>query len=116
LLLNIKYNCNSTFKLSALKNNKLTINSSTIKDTVPYLKVFLQKQIVADIFFFNIFILNFIFKKKYNNENLSLKFFKSTIAFYKNKKNKFVITRGPNRHKLSKDLLTTSKYSFFIKF
>lgn len=111
--LSISYVCTSAFKLSNLKNNLYAKLEPCKKFTDPYFINPVKLNVVVDNFFFNLFILNFFLKKAIL---INITFLNSKIFFYKNFYPKFVITRGPNRHKLSKDILTIAKHDFRIIF
>lgn len=103
LPVDFNYTCSSSFKLNSCALKK--------KKNIFFLKNNVKSQIFVDDFFLNIFLLCYAFKKE------TFFFFKlKTITFYfkKKKKSAFVITRGPNRHKLSKDTLTVVNNKFNV--
>ena len=111
--LNISYACTSAYKLSNLKNNLYSKLKPCENFRDPYFVNPVKLNIVVDNFFFNLFVLNYFFKKI---NFFKIKFISSQLFFSKKKASKFVITRGPNRHKLSKDILTISKHDFYLNF
>jgi hypothetical protein len=111
--LSISYTCTSAFKLSNLKTNLYSKLQPCKNFVDPYFVNPVKIHVVVDNFFFNLFIINFYLKKI---NSLNVTFVNSWLFFSKNRKSKFVITRGPNRHKLSKDILTISRHQFYLKF